>query len=65
MIHWYKVNFLQVNSEKFQCIVFDKNRQPRSLHLSNNVIIQYVANVKLLGIIIDVDLNFSAHIALL
>ena len=24
MIHWYKVNFLPANHEKFQFIVFDK-----------------------------------------
>ena len=65
MIHWYEVSFSQANPEKFQFIIFDKNRQPRYLHLNNNVITQSVPYVKLLGIIIDVDFNFSSHIALL
>ena len=65
MIHWYKVNFLKANPEKFQFIVFDESRQPRALPLSNNVIIQSVPNVKLLGITNNVDLNFSTHISLL
>ena len=59
MIHWYEVNFLQANPEKFQFIIFDKKRQPRYLHLNNNVIIQSVPYVKLLGITIDVDLSFN------
>ena len=35
------------------------------LHSNNNVIIQSVPYVNLLGITIDVDINFSNHIALL
>ena len=35
------------------------------LHLNNNVIIHCVPNVKLMVIAIDMDLNFSHHIALL
>ena len=31
MIHWYKMNYMQANPEKFQCIIFDKERQPRTL----------------------------------
>ena len=65
MIHWYKVNFLHANPEKFQFIFLVKYRQPRYLHVNNNVIIQSVPYFKLLGITIDVDLNFSNHIALL
>ena len=31
MIHWYKMNYMQANPEKFQFIIFDKERQPRTL----------------------------------
>ena len=65
MIHWYKMNCMQANPEKFQSIIFDKERQPRTLQLNHNVTIQSVSNVKLLGVNIDVELNFNHHIALL
>ena len=65
MIHWYKMNCMQANPEKFQFIIFDKERQPRTLQLNHNVTIQSVSNVKLLGVNIDVELNFNHHIALL
>ena len=65
MIHWYKMNYMQANPEKFQFIIFDKRRQLRSLRLNHNVTIQSVSNVKLLGVNIDVELNFNHHIALL
>ena len=65
MIHWYKMNYMQTNPEKFQFIIFDKERQPRTLQLNHNVTIQSVSNVKLLGVNIDGELNFNHHIALL
>ena len=51
MIHWYKMNFMQPNPEKFQFIILDKERQPRTLQLNHNVTIQSVLNVKLLNLI--------------
>ena len=39
MIHWYKMNYIQANPEKFQFIIFDKERQPRTLQLNHNVTI--------------------------
>ena len=65
MIHWYKMNYMQANPEKFQFIIFDKERQSGTLQLNHNVTIQSVSNVKLLGVNIDVELNFNHHIALL
>ena len=56
---------LALLTEKFQLIIFDKERQPRTLQLNHNVTIQSVSNVKLLGVNIDVELNFNHHIALL
>ena len=63
MIHWYKMNCMQANPEKFQFIIFDKERQQRTLQLNHNVTIQSVSNVKLLGVNIDVELNFNHNIA--
>ena len=63
--NWYKMNYMQAHPEKFQFIIFDKERQPRTLQLNHNIAIQSVSNVKLLGVNIDVELNFSHHIALL
>ena len=65
MIHWYKMNCMQANPEKFKFIIFDKERQPKTLQLNHNVTIQSVSNVKLLGVNIYVELNFNHHIALL
>ena len=65
MIHWYKLNYMQANPEKFSFFICDKERQPRTLQLNHDVIIQSVSNVKFLGVNIDVELNFNHHIALL
>ena len=65
MIHWYKMNYMQANPEKFQFFIFEKERQPKTTQLNHNVTIQSVSNVKLLGVNIDVELNFNHHIALL
>ena len=35
MINWYKMNYIQANPEKFQFIIFDKERQPRTLQLNH------------------------------
>ena len=60
-----KMNYMQANTEKFTFIIFDKERQQRTLQLNHNVTIQSVSNVKLLDVNIDVELNFNQHIALL
>ena len=56
---------MQANPEKILFIIFDKERQSRTLQLNHNVTIQSVSNVKLLGVNIDVELNFNHHIAVL
>ena len=65
MIHWYKMNIMQANPKKEKFFIFGNERQPRTLQLNHNVTIQSVSNVKLLGVNIDVELNFNHHIALL
>ena len=62
MTHWYKMNYMQANHEKFQFIIFDKERQSGTLQLNHNITIQSVSNVKLLGVNIDVELNLNDHI---
>ena len=57
MIHWYTMYYMQANPKRFQFIIFDKERQLRTLQLNHNVTIQSVSNVKLLGVNIDVELN--------
>ena len=59
MIHWYKMNHMQTNPEKIQFLIFDKEPQPRTLQFNHNVTIQSVSNAKLLGVNIDVELNFN------
>ena len=46
MIHWYKMNCMQANPEKFQFIIFDKERPPKTLQLNHDVTIQSVSYVK-------------------
>ena len=53
MIHWYEMNCTQANPEKFQFIIFDKERQPRTLQLNLDITIQSVSNVKFLGVNIN------------
>ena len=53
----------EANPEKFKFINFDKERQPRISQLNHNVTIQSVSNVKLLGVHIDVEHNFTHHIS--
>ena len=65
MIYWYKMNIMQANPEKLQFIIFGKEQEPWTLQLNHNVTIQSVSSVKLLGVNIDVELNFNHHIALL
>ena len=65
MIHWYIINYMQADPEKFQFVIFDKERQPKTLQLNDDVTIQSVSNVKLLGVNTDLELNFNHHIALL
>ena len=47
MIHWYKMNYMQANPEKFQFIIFDKEQQPRTLQLNHNVTIQFSIKCKI------------------
>ena len=62
MLKWFKENYLQANPSKFQFIVFDKTNISRTLNLDDNEIMSEQC-VKLLGVNIDKNLNFSSHVS--
>lgn len=62
MINWFDQNFLQANPEKFQAIIFSKDKQEKVLKIANKNV-QTSNVVKLLGVYIDNEFNFSYHIS--
>jgi len=64
MLNWFKENYLQANPSKFQFIVFDKRNMSRSIQLDDHVLMSEKC-VKLLGVNIDSNLNFSNHISIM
>ncbi len=61
MINWFNDNLMQANPAKFQCIFFgSKNKE--TLRLSENIALDVVDCVKLLGVNIDRNLSFNSHI---
>ncbi len=62
MIQWFQNNLMKANPDKFQLIVFNpRSTNIPSLTISGNVI-QSQPIVKLLGVNLDIKLNFSNHI---
>jgi hypothetical protein len=64
LINWFSLNLMKANPDKFQAIAIEKKTKSQnvSLNLSGNKIV-CEANVKLLGVTIDSDLNFDNHIS--
>ena len=64
LINWFSLNLMKTNPDKFQAIAIEKKTKSQnvSLNLSGNKIV-CEANVKLLGVTIDSDLNFDNHIS--
>ena len=58
---WFHRNFLAINHSKSQSIVFHRTILPTPFVIDNNEL-DYVAHIKLLGVIIDSSLSFQAHI---
>ena len=64
---WYRDNFLLANSDKFQCLSIN----PRNIDRENQNTTLYIGNdgitstpfIKLLGVEIDGDLDFTSHIS--
>ncbi len=61
MINWFNDNLTEANPAKFQCIFFgSKNKE--TLRLSENIALDVVDCVKLLGVDINRNLSFNSHI---
>ena len=65
ILHWFKINEMLVNPEKFQIIFMDKRggiHENISMTLNDNTILTSSKTVKLLGITFDQTLSFKNHI---
>lgn len=64
MIDWFTDNHMKVNPSKFQCIIFGKQATDCEDHVVriNDTDIIPQTTVKLLGVTVDQQLNFSHHI---
>ena len=60
-IDWYKKNYMKVNAEKFQFMILGRKHENLRLTV-NGIIMSPTKNIKLLGVTIDNDLNFTNHI---
>ena len=62
IIEWFQDNHMEVNPDKFQCIVFGKVVNPDTFLINGNVV-RPEEGVKLLGVHIDNKLNFGHHVS--
>ena len=64
-LEWFANNNMKANPEKFQAMVLGRNGKGSDIvfNLPNNVVIQPGEHVKLLGVHLDNNLNFSYHIS--
>jgi hypothetical protein len=61
-IDWFTIHMMRANPEKFQLIILNKNNEAWNVKINvNGCSLQPVNAVKLLGIHIDVKLDFSEH----
>ena len=63
-IEWFDDNGMKANPDKFQAIVLGRNGKGSNIvfDLSENITVKPSDSVKLLGLTIDSNLNFSQHI---
>ena len=62
-IQWYNDNGLSANPDKFQCVVMNRNGAiPASISVCDSVI-DSSNSVKVLGVLLDADLNFKPYIS--
>ena len=61
-VTWYKSNFLEANYSKYQAMIIARETQQTELVINNSKI-DITDAFKLLGVIIDKDLNFTEHIS--
>ena len=65
-IDWFVNNMMKANPEKFQLIIFNRKTEFNDITLNvNGICLENVKSVKLLGIHINVRLDFSEHIEML
>ena len=62
-LKWFNDNGMQANPEKFQFMVASSTKHENISILINDTKLSAEPNVKALGVIIDSELNFSAHIS--
>ena len=59
---WFENNFMKVNQDKFQCIVFGKYDDLGTFRVDNHDIIPE-DTVKILGLTVDCKLKFDVHLS--
>ena len=59
---WYKSNFLEGNYSKYQAMIIARDIQQTELVINNSKI-DITDAFKVLGVIIDKDLNFTEHMS--
>jgi hypothetical protein len=65
-IDWFTINMMRANPEKFQLIILNKHNEVGNVKINvNGCSLQPVNAVKLLGIHINVKLDFSEHVDML
>ena len=62
MLGWYKSNFLEGNYSKYQAMIIARDIQQTELVINNSKI-DITDAFKVLGVIIDKDLNFTEHMS--
>ena len=61
---WYKENLVQVNVQKYQPMVLGAESEANNINLDiNGVNIEQLKSIKLFGVFLDSELNFSEHIS--
>lgn len=63
LIDWFKSNYMKVNPDKFQAIIFSMTKyDPIQINV-NNCVITTQEEVKLLGVTFDEKLSFDTHVS--
>ena len=64
MTKWYEDNMLQVNFDKYQCMLLGHKNKERTVNISiERENVEQSQSIKILGVHLDEQLNFSYHIS--
>ncbi len=63
MLKWFESNYMHVNPNTFQLIIFDKQKTNAPVAISSNTVLNPLDSCKLFGIQVDRQLMFSSHVA--